>query len=185
MAEHRDSIPVKLLRWLTESVYRYRLLFLYPQIFLFGLCVIYTVKNLEFDMSRTNLVGSDKKYHQIYRAFKKEFNVRDDLVAVVESEDHEKNRQFVERLGAKMEAETNLFTDVFYKGDLKMLGPKALLFLDEQTLTDLHKTLGEYQPFIAQFAQATNLNSLFTLINHRFRGASREQNAENQSLVKA
>ena len=27
-------------------------------------CVYYTVKHLEFDSSRNNLVGSDKKYHQ-------------------------------------------------------------------------------------------------------------------------
>src|SRR4051812_21449076 len=185
MAEHWDSIPGRLLKALTEFVYRQRLLTIYPQIFLFGLCVIYTWKHLQFDMSRNNLVGSDKKYHQIYLKYKTEFNVRDDLVAVVESEDREKNRQFVERLGAKLELETNLFTDVFYKGDLKMLGPKALLFLDEPTLQDLKKTLGEYRPFVAQFSQATNLNSLFTLINRQFRSASREQNAQNESLIKA
>ena len=60
-----------------------------------------------------------------------EFPLQDDLVVVVESEDPEKNRQFVERLGARLEQETNLFTDVFYKGDLKMLGQKALLFVPE------------------------------------------------------
>ena len=48
--------------------------------------------------------------------------------------DPEKNRQFVERLGAKLDAETNLFHDVFYKGDLKMLGSKALLFVPESDL---------------------------------------------------
>jgi hypothetical protein len=185
MSKSRESIPVRVLTWLTQALYRRRLLFIYPQIVLFGISVWYTVTYLQFDMSRNDLVGSEKKYHQIYLQFKKEFNVRDDLVAVVESEDREKNRQFVERLGAKMERETNLFSDVFYKGDLKMLGPKALLFLDQPTLEDLKKTLTEYQPFIAQFAKATNLNSLFTLINHQFRTASREQNASNNSLVKS
>ena len=67
-------------------------------------------------------MGANKTYHQNFLRFKKEFPTQDDLVVVVESENAEKNRQFVERLGAKLEAETNLFKDVFYKGDLKMLG---------------------------------------------------------------
>src|SRR4029077_4801274 len=98
------------------------------------LCVIYTFEFLQFDTSRDNLVGANKKYHQNFLKFKKEFPTQDDLVVVVESENPEKNRQFVERIGAKLEAETNLFRDVFYKGDFKMLGSKALLFLSEGQL---------------------------------------------------
>ena len=78
-----------------------------PQIVLFLACIYYTVKNLQFDTSRNNLVGANKKYHQNFLSFKKEFPTQDDLVVVVESEDPEKNRQFVERLGARLEAETN------------------------------------------------------------------------------
>ncbi len=87
---------------------------------------------LQFDTSRNDLVGANKHYHQNFLRFKKEFPTQDDLVVVVESENAEKNRQFVERLGAKLEAEPNLFHDVFYKGDLKMLGRKALLFVAGQ-----------------------------------------------------
>ena len=81
---------------------------------------------LQFDTDRDNLVGSNKRYHQNYLAFRKEFPQQDDLVVVVESENIEKNRQFVERLGARLEAETNTFKNVFYKGDLRMMGSKAL-----------------------------------------------------------
>ena len=102
MAASSDSILVKILKRLAHAVYYWRLWFIYPQIALFGLCVWYTVSRLEFDMSRNNLVGSEKKYHQIYLKFKEDFNVRDDFVVVVESEDLEKNRQFVERLGGRL-----------------------------------------------------------------------------------
>lgn len=185
MSAGADSIPVKTLKRLTHAVYYWRLWFVYPQLVLCAICIWYTLTHLEFDMSRNNLVGSEKKYHQIYLKFKKDFNVRDDFVVVVESEDAGKNRQFVERLGAKLEKEKALFTDVFYKGDLKMLGPKALLFLDEPTLDELYKTLKEYRPFIVNFAQANSLNALFTLVNRQFRGASREQNAQTESMIKA
>jgi hopanoid biosynthesis associated RND transporter like protein HpnN len=182
------SIAVKILSKLALSVYDWRRWYIYPQIALFGLCVWYTAANLKFSTSRNDLVGSDKKYHQIFLHFKTNFNVREDLVAVVESEDPEKNRQFVERLGAKIEAETNLFAEVLYKGDLKMLGPKALLFVDEPTLAEMLRTLREYRPFIENFARATNLNSLFQKINDQFRAAARQQqttNAQTESLIEA
>src|SRR5687768_2291143 len=185
MADLHDSIPVKILKRLAHVVYYWRAWFIYPQLVLFGLCIWYTIENLEFDTARSNLVGAEKQYHQIYLKYKENFNVRDDTVVVVESENAEKNRQFVERIGAKLELETNLFAEVFYKGDLKMLGPKALLFLDEQTLDELHGTLREYRPFIATFGQATNLTSLFRLVNHQFRTAGRAANSETDSLVKA
>ena len=121
----------RLLTRLADAVFRHRWWFFWPNVVLFPLAVWYSVAELKFNLDRSDLVGSDKKYHRNYLEFRKEFPGQDDLVAVVESDDAEKNRQFVERLGAKLEAETNLFTDVFYKGDLKMMGPKALLFLPE------------------------------------------------------
>ena len=67
-------------------------------------------------------------------------------MVVVESENTEKNRQFVERLGKKLTAETNTFTDVFYKGDLTMMGRKALLFVPESDLEDMRSTLTNFIP---------------------------------------
>ena len=181
-----DSIAMRLLRALARLICARPRLFLYPQIFLFALCVFVTVRYLEFDMSRDNLVGSDKKYHQNNLRFKHDFPGGDDMVVVVESESLEKNRQFVERLGAKLEAETNLFVDVFYNHDpVKILGAKGLLFVPDKDLEELKKTLVDYRPFITQFTQATNLNSLFTLVNQQFRKAKQEENAENKSMVKA
>ncbi|HWW03607.1 MAG TPA: MMPL family transporter [Candidatus Acidoferrum sp.] len=180
-----DTLVARTLAWLAGAVFRHRGWFVYPQVVLFVFCVAYTVKYLEFDVSRDNLVGANKKYHQNFLRFKKEFPTQDDLVVVVESEDPDKNRQFVERLGARLETETNLFRNVFYKGDLKMLGPKALLFIPDADLGELKKTLEDYLPFIQQFTRTTNLVSLFDMINAQFRTAKREKSAETDSLLKA
>ena len=180
-----DSFAARLLTRLAGAVISHQRVFLYPQLLLFVLCLGYTVKNLEFDTSRNNLVGSNKKYHQNFLKFKKEFPTQDDLVVVVESEIAEKNRQFVERLGMRLEAETNLFRDVFYKGDLKMLGSKALLLVPEKELGELQQTLKDFRPFIEQFTRTTNMVSLFSMINTQFRTAKREKSAETDSLVKA
>ena len=179
------NLVARALDWLARAAVRRRRLLLYPQIILCALCIVFTVRNLKFDLRRDDLVGANKKYHQNFLRFKKEFPTQDDLVVVVESESAEKNRQFVERLGARMAAQTNLFKDLFYKADLRMLGAKALLFVPEKELGELKQTLLDYRPFIRQFTHATNLVSLFSLINTQFRTAKREKNAETETLMKA
>src|SRR5687768_6869621 len=144
MASRWEHVGPWLLNRLADAVVRHPRWFFYPQILLFGFCVWYTAFSpwkLQFDPSRDNLVGGNKKYHQNFVRFKSEFRLPDELVVVVESEDKEKNRQFVERLGAKLEVETNLFMDVIWKGDLKMLGSKALLFVPEEDLVKMRETL--------------------------------------------
>jgi len=195
-----DTYFARALGWLARMVIGHRRWFFWPQVVLFVLSIVYTVGFLKFDTTRSSLVGAKKRYHQLFQQFKKEFPTQDDLVVVVESEDSEKNRQFVERLGAKLEAarirvpvrpgaketvETNLFARVFYKGDLKMLGSKALLFVPEPKLVALKQRLEDYQPFIKPFTRTTNLVSLFDMINTQFRTSSREQSPQTDSLVRA
>src|SRR5277367_4510398 len=136
-----DSFLGRLLAKLAAAVCRHPRWFFYPQIGLFIACVLYTIFFLQFNTSRDDLVGSNKTYNQNYLRLKKEFPQQSDLVVVIESENLEKNRQFAERIGAKLEAETNLFTDVFYKGDLAIMGAKALLFVPEEDLGNLSQTL--------------------------------------------
>ncbi len=191
MSAASHSFTVRLLTALSRGVIARPGWFVWPQLALFGACVWFTVAHLEFDLDRNALVGSDQPYHRNFLALKDEFPGQDDLVCVVESENAEKNRQFVERLGSRLDRlstqanPSNLFTDVFYKGDLKMLGRKALLFVPETNLFDLKQTLVDYQPFIQQFGGASNLVTLFQRINTTIRTSSRETNASTTSLLKA
>lgn len=206
---------------LARQIHDHPRLFIWPQILLTVFAVLYTADSLQFSTRRDDLVGANQKYHHNFLALKREFPQQYDLVVVVESGDAEANRQFIERLGAKVETErvsyapaastqppaehrllgwfrnaissdervlkteqTNLFVNVFYKGDLKELGPKALQFLSEEDLRGLHETLHDYRPFINRFTQATNLASLFDLVNKSILTARRETNAENASLVR-
>ncbi len=194
-----DTGFARLLSWLAGAVCRRPGWFVWPQVLLVGLSLFYTLSELQFDTSRNNLVGANKKYHQNFLRFKKEFPTQDDLVVVVESEDPEKNRQFIERLGARIEAarvrvpapdgsgrtiETNLFNHIFYKGDLKLLGSRALLFVSEEELAQLRDQLHDYRPFLDEFARTTNLVSLFEMINRQFRQAGSQTQAQNEQLVR-
>jgi hopanoid biosynthesis associated RND transporter like protein HpnN len=186
-----DTLLGRALGLLADVVIRHRQFFFWPQILLFGLSIIYTVRYLEFDGSRDNLVGSGQKYHQIYQQFKREFPSQDDLVVVVEGENPEKNRQFVERLGAKLDAEAkpelknSLFTNVMYRNDFPMLGRKALLFASESDLKGLREQMTNFLPFVQKFTQVTNLNSMFEMVNSQILHAKAEDNPENDALMKA
>jgi hopanoid biosynthesis associated RND transporter like protein HpnN len=181
-----DTFQARLLARLTAAAIRYPRWFIYPQVALFLVCVLYTIGYLKTDMSRDNLVGPNQKYHQNYLRLQKEFPQQgNDLTVVVESENLEHNRQFVERLGAKMAAETNLFRDVFYQHDPAMMGTKALFFVPENDLATIQTMLHDDLPFIQKFTQTTNLVSFFEQINTAFRTAPHETNAQTESLVQA
>ena len=179
-----DSVTVRWLRQLSRWVCDYSPWWIYAQLALGGLAVFYTVRNLEFSTNRNDLVGADKEYHRNFLRFKEQFQAQDELVAVVESESMEKNRQFVERLGARLQLETDLFTDILYNNDVKMLGNKALLFFPTEELEEFGETLREYRPILDTFMEATNLVSLFQLVNRQFRTAPRVATAESESLVR-
>ena len=187
----KPSLAVRLLTRLAGALIRRPGWFLWPQLFLFFGCVAYTVFQLEFDMDRNSLVGEDKPSHRNFMEMRREFPSQDDIVVVVESSDTEKNRQVVERLGARLEAEsvavnpTNLFGDVFYKGDLRLMGRKALLFFPETNLVEFSRALGDYRPFMNQFTGATNMASLFRQVNTLIRQSGRDRSEKTESFVKA
>lgn len=170
---------------LADRLYRHPRLFFYPQAVLFLVSILYTVAKLEFDTNRNRLLGEDKVYHQSYLKYRREFAAQDELVVIAESEDFEKNRQFVERLGARLEAETNLFTDVFFKGDLKLMGPKALLFVTNETiLAEMAERLREARPVLDNFARVTNLNSLFRTTTAQIRSSARDPEAQQNEALR-
>jgi hopanoid biosynthesis associated RND transporter like protein HpnN len=185
MTRFSDTLLARLLRRLAQAVCQHPKWFVYPQILLFLLGVFYAAHGLTLDMSRNHLVGEKSRYHQIYLRFRKEFPAPDELVLVAESGSSERNRQFVERLAARLATETNLFTDLFYKADLTTLGPKALLLVPEKNLEEMRQTLHDNRPFLQQLTQATNLNSLFELINRQFLTADGRQNAGTDFVIRA
>jgi uncharacterized protein len=180
-----DTLLARALAWLARMVFRHKKLIIYSQVALFVVSVLISYKFLKFDTNRDNLVGQNEKYQHAFLDYKREFPSQDDLAVVVESEDIEKNRQFIERLGAKVLAEPTYFTNVIFNNDLKMLGRKALLFVPESDLAELRNQLKTYEPFIEKFGQTTNLVSFFDLINRQFRTSAQETNAQTESLMGA
>jgi uncharacterized protein len=161
----------RLLQRLADRLESHPLWFVLPQILMLGVCAVYAAVDLRFSTHRSDLISAREKYQKTQLLLKREFKFQHSLVAVVESENQDKNRHFVERLSSRLLAEPHLFQDVFYKGDLKMMGPKALLFLPEETLNELQRTLEDNSPVIQTFSQVGSLNSLLELVNRQLRQA--------------
>ena len=154
---------------LAEGLFAHPRWVCFPQLVLVLACLAYAVTTLQFSTARSDLVSSQVRYQHNYLELKREFSLPDLLVVVVESESQEKNRRFVERLAARLQSETNLISRVYFKGDLKLMGPKALLFLPEEVLTGFYQALQTNRALIGVFSQATNLNGQFELVNRQFR----------------
>ena len=167
-----EQLATRLLHKLADRLLAHPLWFVVPQALLLVLCVGYTITRLQFSTNRSDLVSAEEKNQKTYQSLKQEFKFQNSLVAIVESEQPAKNRQFVERLAARLRNEPTLFHGVYYKGDLKQMGPKALLFLPSATLDDLRRTLRENSPAIQSFAPVTNLPALFDRANQELRAAA-------------
>ena len=183
MTPFSDTVFARLLRVLARVVCKHPRWFVYPQIFLALLGVLCTAAWLKLDMNRSHLVGTDLRQQRIYLKYRKEFPKEDELVVVVESDRMERNRQFIERLAARIAPQTNLFTALFYKGDLATFGPKALLLVPTEDLEEMRRILHECRPLIQEFAQAANFDSLFGLVNKQFRTAPAAGPATTESLI--
>jgi len=163
-----QSTAGRWLQFLGEAVFHHPWWFCWIQLLLVLVCLGYTVSRLQFSTDRNDLISVRESYRRQFLKFKEEFNIQENLFVLIESENREKNREFVERLAARLRADGH-FRNVYYRGGLKLMGPKALLFLPEETLADLEQDLRAYQPLFRTYSQATNLNTLFALVNRQFR----------------
>ncbi|HEY3760836.1 MAG TPA: MMPL family transporter [Verrucomicrobiae bacterium] len=181
-----DTLLARLLAKLAGVVTRHPHWFIWPQAGLLVIGILITYFFLQFDTNQNDLVGHNFKDEQNFLELQKEFPQQgNDLVVVAESDDIEKNRQYIERLAAKMVSETNLFRDVFYQQDPAAAGTKALFFASDDDLTNIEGALHEDIPFIRQFTQTTNLITFFEQINTDFRTGSAGTNEQTESMIQA
>lgn len=169
MQPPRENWSLRELRKLTDAILDRPRRFVAPQIVLFVICIAYAFHSLGFSSSRTDLVSEKIKYQRDFLEFKREFQLPDAMVAIVESDSPEKNRLFVERLAARIHREPHLFGDTVYKGDLNQMGPKGLLFLSKDTLDELSRICRDDWAFIETFSQANSLNAALRSLNREFR----------------
>lgn len=143
-------------------------------------CLGYTATTIKFSTARDDLVSSDSPYRRRFLEFKTEFRLLDNLFVLVESESREKNRAFVERLGERLER-SPLFSNVYYRGKLERLGPKALQFLPEDALVALQQRVRTNLLVFRMVSEATNLEALIAVVTRQVRSLARAPSPAAQS----
>jgi uncharacterized protein len=124
-----------------------------------------TAELLTFKTGRGDLVAKDLPYVQRHEMFRSEFEDFDGMIVVVEGEDSEQKKNFVETLAAKFKSHPAVFSDIFYKVDTTYFKDKALLFLDQLELKDLVRKISEHQQFLDDVNASPGLNQLLRSIN--------------------
>ena len=125
MTPFSNTVSARLLRRLAKVICQHPRWFVYPQIALALAGGLYTAAWLKLDMNRGHLVGTNSRQQRLYLEYRQEFPREEELVVVVQGGRRERNRQFIERLAARVAPETNLFTGLIYKGDLATPGAQS------------------------------------------------------------
>ena len=190
-----DSLLARVLAKLAAVVIRHPHWFIWPQAGLLVIGVLITVFFLQFDTNQNDLVGHNFRDQQNFLALQKEFPQQgNDLVVVAESDDTEKNRQFIERLAAKMATiQTRddagakpISSGTYFTSRIPRRPAPKRCFLHPKTTSPTSKArLHEDLPFIRQFTQTTNLITFFEQINTDFRTASAGTNTQTESMLQA
>ena len=115
----------RLLHFLAEAVFHHPRWFWYSQVLLVLVCLGYTVARLQFSTDKNDLISVRESYRREFLEFKREFKIHDNLFVLIESESRDKNREFVERLAARLQVDGQ-FTDVLLSGRIKADGTEGV-----------------------------------------------------------
>ena len=114
----------------------------YPKTVLFfclalaTLTFIYAALHLKFISGRSDLIGSEKRYVQLYEEYANEFMGLDRVLVVVQPAHEQQGKEFVIRLGEFLERNKAHVGEVFYRLDTSPLEGKKLLYLSPEALQD-------------------------------------------------
>lgn len=168
MRPFHENLAGRLLSLVARALEQYPWWCVLPQLILLVGCLFLTTTRLQFSTSRSDLISSENKHQQNLLRYQKEFLAHETLVAVVESSDREKNRAFVERLAVRLRQEPDYFVRVYFKGDLRLMGKKALLFLPEKVLEELRNVLVNNRTLIQTFSKENTLNGVLDQVARQF-----------------
>lgn len=137
MQGHKRSFLARSLTALSRYCYRFPKLSLGICFFFFVAGLVLAGMRLELKMDWTYLFADDDPVVRKVEAARDLFPLSGDIAVLVDQGTPKQREAFIAALGEKLESEPDLFYQVFYRVDLQPLAPKALYFLDEQSLKDL------------------------------------------------
>lgn len=111
------------------------------------LCLVFTLKNLNFTVDRTEMLDPRHPVQRDWLAYREQFSRLSDFVVLVRGEPAAA-REAVETLAARLTAEPQTFADVLYRFDLGRLSQSSLYYLTPDELRNLSQQLEQARPWL-------------------------------------
>jgi hopanoid biosynthesis associated RND transporter like protein HpnN len=128
---------------------------------------ILTGTRLVIRNSTLDLIRKDSPVFQKYLAYMEEFDVRDEIVVVLKSDDLKASRQAANRLAEKLKTEKGL-SRVYYRHDFSPMADRLLLLAEEEQLTGIRRQMEELATLVKGNKKALNLNGILGEASSKF-----------------
>lgn len=144
------------------------------------LAIGFTVQYIDFKTERSDLIDQRAEFHRRWMDYTKSFGEASDIVLVVESKDKARVREALNALGTQLKADSDHFTNVLYRIDVKSLRSKGLQFLTPEELVASSRNLDQLRSTTGGQWNNLKLDSLFNGLARQVQ-YSRSQNANTNS----
>jgi len=157
----------QLLRAWAKIVVAHRNLVLWITLGLVVVAGILTGTRLVIRNSTLDLIRKDSPVFQKYLAYMEEFDVRDEIVVVLKSDDLKASRNAANRLAEKLKTEKGL-SRVYYRHDFSPMAERLLLLAEEEQLTGIRRQMEELAALVRGNKKALNLNGILGEASSKF-----------------
>ena len=130
-----------------------------------ALSLWFTATHLQFNTLREDLISRDMKFHEVYQQYRERFKDFDGMIVVVEGEQPDAMKQFADQLVERLQNQTEISSEIYYKVDTGYFKNKSLLFLEPDSLKQLEDKLRSHQDFLEQVNASPGLNTLLRSLN--------------------
>jgi len=158
------SVVQKGLRKVSKVVTAYPPLTLCVALALAVASILYTVANLGFLTSQSELISPNHRLMKLSEQMD-QFDDLDTLVVAIENRDPSRSLKFLHALVPLLEADREHYHQIFFRVDPKPFRRWALLYLEKKDLLTLRDSLQEHHDFIQGLVQSPTLTNFFGQIN--------------------
>lgn len=107
-----------------------------------------------------DLIRPDSPVHKYYLDYKKEFDVREEMIVVIRSDDFARNRAVADELATRFAARPHDFDRIYYRHDFSRLRNKLLFFQSPEELKETAGQLRELRDILKRRGNTFNLNTM-------------------------
>ncbi len=129
-----------------------------------GVSILYTVGNLGFLTSQSQLISPSHRLMKLSEQMD-QFEDLDTFVVAVENRDASRSLKFLHALVPLLEADRKHYEHIFFRVDPKSFRPWALRYLEKKDLLTLRDSIQDHRDFIQGFVRSPTLTNLFGQIN--------------------